>query len=732
MENGMQMTFEECMPETFQEQIVGASDSPVLPKELIFLQKKDISQLKMYLSEIRSLRTKEDGEKSQQQCTGTEQDSGTSMDSEYCQQEPRQSIRIMSLNQIGQWNSKKWNNLMTVGIPQWFCLMQNPMDTARKCGGLSDVILLMGGELKEKTDQAEEESCSQSAMIRGQNSNSDCEKRNYTELTQKNELAESIMCAITNYTNTLKSSENTHMENEFQEKHCVFHERKQNTSSMDICPGMEEVIEKKQHQPAQHSFLACALLHSDLENLFQLFTILEEMKNVLSKEGNAGKEIHIHSESLVNQLKDIIVQDMFAENCISQQNLMILEQCITSVLKKTTHMLQTEQLSTIVKTSQLQESKPDFKETVQACFSELCTLSDSSKKKINPLTFSLRTLRICLVLMEDGISPDCSLKWNRGGYDAEWQVLNSKDYEVPQNRERCFIIGHLRGRSSAEVFPIKGTDRENSVSLNLFGCLNGRNSQRDRVYSDDGLAPTISTKPGGNTEPKIAIPVLTPDRAEKRQNGRRFKEDGEPMFTLTSQDRHGVAVEPIGILRNVRTEYGKEICKDYESGKLDISRHEFLANEIREDGIANTLSTVQKDNQLAVKVAEATKQVYAECRVGIDAVNLSVPGSKTRHGRVGKEVANTLDTSCNQGIFVKVSDELIVYAVWYEKYQCYIAIRKLTPKECFRLQGWSDDYFEKAQFVNSDSQLYKQAGNGVTVSVIKAIAEKLKIPCESD
>lgn len=301
------------------------------------------------------------------------------------------------------------------------------------------------------------------------------------------------------------------------------------------------------------------------------------------------------------------------------------------------------------------------------------------------------------------------IEMEQWGYDAEWQVLNSKDFGVPQNRERCFIVGHLRGRSTTKVFPIEGTDGKNSVSLNLFGCLNGRNSQRDRVYSDNGLAPTISTKPGGNTEPKvsilfdtsyigqdgkariyenicptltsrdykeprsvgvvcnvnpsgkgmngnvydstglsptlttnkgegnkIAIPVLTPDRAEKRQNGRRFKEDGEPMFTLTSQDRHGVAIEPTGF----------------------------------------------------------------NC----------VPNG-----------------TCNQGIFVQVSQELTVYAVWYEKYQCYIAIRKLTPRECFRLQGWSDDYFEKAQFVNSDSQLYKQAGNGVTVTVIETIARKMNV-----
>ena len=296
------------------------------------------------------------------------------------------------------------------------------------------------------------------------------------------------------------------------------------------------------------------------------------------------------------------------------------------------------------------------------------------------------------------------IEMEQGGYDAEWQVLNSKDFGVPQNRERCFIIGHLRGRGSAEVFPVERTNGENSVSI--IGHKDGyrRNTQ---VFSQEGITEALDTGQGGGRghhvalpcfidlcregsqmteqarclkaryykgasnhagqDSGIAIPVLTPDRAEKRQNGRRFKENGESMFTLTGQDRHGIAIE----------------------------------------------------------VKEAAKQGYAECRVGIDSVNFSMPNSKTRRGRVGREIANTLDTSCNQGIFVQISEELVVYAVWYEKYQCYIAIRKLTPKECFRLQGWTDDYFEKAEFVNSDSQLYKQAGNGVTVSVIKAIAENI-------
>ena len=111
-------------------------------------------------------------------------------------------------------------------------------------------------------------------------------------------------------------------------------------------------------------------------------------------------------------------------------------------------------------------------------------------------------------------------------------------------------------------------------------------------------------------------------------------------------------------------------------------------------------------------------------------INYSFMSSKNRRGRGGVQEAHTLDTACNQGIFVQVTDDLVVYAIWYERFQSYIAIHKLTSKECFRLQGWSwkcedDRYFDRAKFVNSDSQLYKQAENGVTVPVVEAIAERL-------
>ena len=335
------------------------------------------------------------------------------------------------------------------------------------------------------------------------------------------------------------------------------------------------------------------------------------------------------------------------------------------------------------------------------------------------------------------------IEMEQWGYDAEWQVLNSKDYEVPQNRERCFIIGHLRGRSTSKIFPIEGTDGKNSVSLNLFGCLNGRNSQRDRVYSDDGLASTISTKSGGNTEPKVSILF---DTSYIGQDGKaRIYENICP--TLTSRDYK----EPrsVGVVCNVNPSGKRMNGNVYDSTGLSptltTNKGEGIKTAIKiigeisssqdgkilsTDGIANCHSDRHGNNPktiIPVLTPDRVEKRQNGRRFKEDGEPMFTLTGQDRHGVAIKVKENTLDTSYNQGIFVQVSEELVVYAVWYEKYQCYIAIRKLTPKECFRLQGWSDDYFDKAQFVNSDSQLYKQAGNGVTVTVVEAIARKMKV-----
>ncbi len=125
------------------------------------------------------------------------------------------------------------------------------------------------------------------------------------------------------------------------------------------------------------------------------------------------------------------------------------------------------------------------------------------------------------------------------GYDLQWQVLNSKNFGVPQNRERVFIVGHLRGTSRPEVFPILGTDKATGKSVEIIAHRKSyrRNTQ---VFSKDGITEAMDTGQGGGRGHYTAIPVLTPERPEKRQNGRRFKTDGEPSFTLTAQDKHGV------------------------------------------------------------------------------------------------------------------------------------------------------------------------------------------------
>ena len=112
------------------------------------------------------------------------------------------------------------------------------------------------------------------------------------------------------------------------------------------------------------------------------------------------------------------------------------------------------------------------------------------------------------------------------GYNFSWAVLNSKDYGVPQNRERVFIFG-VRGEPAKEIL-------HNEVSDEVY---TKPNEAKKGLY---GIASTLTARQFASWNGNYVRAVLTPDRKEKRQNGRRIKNNGEPSFTLTAQDRHGV------------------------------------------------------------------------------------------------------------------------------------------------------------------------------------------------
>ena len=162
------------------------------------------------------------------------------------------------------------------------------------------------------------------------------------------------------------------------------------------------------------------------------------------------------------------------------------------------------------------------------------------------------------------------------GYDCQWQVLNSKDWGVPQNRERIIIVGHLRGTPRPQVFPLQGAvgevNKQDGVrvgTLRTHKSGNGFREMRSGLVPtlpararEDGsgqavilqtprgknqggvkkLAPTMSARAYQHNNHLAVSSVMTPDRANKKQNGRQIKPAGEPAHTLTAQDRHGVLI----------------------------------------------------------------------------------------------------------------------------------------------------------------------------------------------
>ena len=380
-------------------------------------------------------------------------------------------------------------------------------------------------------------------------------------------------------------------------------------------------------------------------------------------------------------------------------------------------------------------------------FFEIVRLLKSTPAENRPEWLVLENVRNLLSINRGGDFATILYTLAELGYHIEYGLLNSKFHGVPQSRERIYIVAyrHFGTGRGRKVFPVTAGNSKALIQL-----LGGR--QGKRIYDPYGIGCTVTSNSGGiggkaglyfvdlccgnpkltetarcikarynsgitnrsadnsgvlcicdecpdrtdevsfvnlkKGNPQIqdkakcivagynktgvskygessgvfygCRAVLTPDRETKRQNGRRFKDCGEPSFCLGTQDKHGVY-----------------LCACDNCDKT-------------------------------MKVKNATKQGYADAACG-DSISLAFPDSTLRRGRVGHGEAHTLDTSCKQGVAFAGCGR----------------IRRLTPRETWRLQGFSDEMFDKAAAVNSDNQLYKQAGNGVTIPVVYAVGQRI-------
>lgn len=270
------------------------------------------------------------------------------------------------------------------------------------------------------------------------------------------------------------------------------------------------------------------------------------------------------------------------------------------------------------------------------------------------------------------------------GYDVSWTVLNSANFDVPQSRNRVFITGFLRGRCAGEIFAFSQANPKT-----LKQRLPGR--EGNRVYDSNGLAITLTSSAGGfgGRTGLYILPIKS-----KTKIGYQFAHSGDSINTAYANNntRRGRVGEGIAHTETTTATLAVYLIDMNPSPQLTELARCITARQ--DSGISNRKG---EHSAVLVIVKEITPDEIKELN-GIKA-----------------EESNTDKTA---GVII-LSDE--------EDNQYIAYIRKLTPKECWRLQGFTDEQFNKVKAIGmSDSQLYKMAGNAVTVPAVFAISRELK------
>ena len=310
------------------------------------------------------------------------------------------------------------------------------------------------------------------------------------------------------------------------------------------------------------------------------------------------------------------------------------------------------------------------------------------------------------------------------GYNVYWKVLNAKDYGIPQNRERVYLIFIKKELDNGKfTYPepfdngmrLKDILEENVdekfyisedkvqrflTNLNnedalLYDACQVKREGKSREYND--FCPTLTAR-------DYKDPRLVNDNVVK-QVGNISKCEGNwnnpQVGRIYSTDGCSPTLNTCG--------GGSHEPKIVQLGNVNPSGKGMNGNVFDENGLAPTLTTNKGEgNKIAIR--QATKKGYIECELG-GVADLSYPESKTRRGRVQEngQICPTI-TATETGVC---------------RIESPIRIRKLTPKECFRLMGFSDENFEAAEKMVSNSQLYKQAGNSIVVDVLYYILVEL-------
>ena len=278
------------------------------------------------------------------------------------------------------------------------------------------------------------------------------------------------------------------------------------------------------------------------------------------------------------------------------------------------------------------------------------------------------------------------------GYRVEWQVLNSKNFGVPQNRERVFIVGHLGGGSGQQIFPIGESNCEDIVlptittrvtadSNGSYVCkkqtqeikqLNNPAHSNDRVYSEKGLSPTLNTMQGGNRQPFI--------KTNKKNYGK--------LDDRTLESKEGLQKQKGDLFGMQQGEENR-----------DTSHRQGLAQQQTDKSSGNMSELPQQNSSTKEDVQNLRKTTE---RIGV--------------------LRETLSEVQKVGESTKDKTQSVLRGS---------RIRRLTPTETERLQGFPDDWTklgidkESNEVEISNSQRYKMCGNAVTVNVVENVISRI-------